>query len=173
MSNCSGKGDCLNQIGCNPSIYEKPQTPCPYNCEPKKCPNFEVCGNIEAEWCINLKGNQACLGCWSKHFNRLEFSENEECIICNETTKCVKQLNCSHKTCITCFKRCYYGEKPPPQPEFPYSEDVYQRYENNDQEILNDPKVKQWLKDLDTWDFNECKKRRQEEYLRKCPMCRQ
>ena len=148
---CSGKGDCLNQIGCNSSKYEKPETPCFHNCEPKQCPNFKVCDNIVPEWCINFKGNNACISCYYMGFKQLTFSGPEECSSCMTTTECVQHPKYTQKLCISCFKHTYCEKIPPHQPEFPYSEEIRVKYEKGDKEIEEDPLVIEWVGNMIRW----------------------
>jgi hypothetical protein len=41
----------------------------------------------------------------------LEMSNNLKCPICLEIKEYISQPICNHSLCISCFKRCYYGDE--------------------------------------------------------------
>ena len=176
MSNilCNGDGSCLQQTDYRNGYKKNDDISCEYNCQPIKCPNYLVCEHLEPQhilWCH--KG--ICMSPCAISFKRLQFFENTECPICFETTICVKQVNCEHKTCIDCFKRCHL---PPywddPQPEFPYSSDIEDDHDNdyNNPKWDRDPLIKKYREDLDKWQIEREIREESESYLKVCPLCR-
>ena len=146
---------------------------CPHNCQPTSCANGQICGTVNLpEWVTNFK-HGCCISCARQFGKVLAFVGTQECPICMDAGECVKQLNCDHYICISCFKRCYYGEDPP-QPPFPYpeQEDEYYDGDSDDPKWKNDPVIQKWWEDCDMWDDKRCRKYRSEENLRHCPLCR-
>jgi hypothetical protein len=172
--NCNGKGDCLEQTELN-SYIKSTNVSCIHDCRPVKCPNYDICGTISPQWYFDCHAG-TCRSCALSGFKFLEFLENIECEICSEMKKGVKQPNCSHTTCVDCFKRFH---KPPywddPQPEFPYSSDIESEYDENqnDRRWLNDPLIQKYKRDIDNWFNTREENERNESYLKKCPFCRQ
>jgi len=162
---CSGFGDCWESNGEN---YKYPNVICDHDCQPKNCANALVCGHYNyPEWVVNFKYG-CCIHCAREFGKVLEFSE-DECPVCLETKTCVTMLNCSHKECITCFKRATYGADPPPQPEFPFP-DRWDEYEDG---LLDDhPLIVEWNRKMDAWGREREENYESERYLRCCPLCR-
>lgn len=84
-----------------------------------KCKNYKLCKAILPDWWYECKGNYLCTNChmsfgtWGSNIGKgiLEFEDNLECPICLEKQLCVSYPRCSHKICISCFKKCmYYNE---------------------------------------------------------------
>ncbi|MFK5969594.1 MAG: hypothetical protein QM487_05670 [Candidatus Marithrix sp.] len=150
-----------------------------------KCKNFDVCGGVLPSWWYNCKGLYICTNCdcmfgtWSSGDKKytgkgeLIFSDLSECPICLKISKSVSQPRCDHTVCLSCFKRCYYGQEIK-QPPFPYSEDIQLRYEDPHTEFdINEyPLIKEWDSELDRLDDLSAIQFKNEEYLRKCPICR-
>jgi hypothetical protein len=174
---CTGLGDCLEQ-NCDRSIdsvYVKYRDViCHHDCEPVKCPNFAVCGEIGPQWYFNCHRGW-CWSCKDKFGKTLTFLEEPaECPICTEVGSCVVQPNCNHSICITCFKRTRIDGPPrEPQPPFPYP-DRDDEYNSLDApaELLRDPLVLAWNTQLEHQDLERSMRYQAEEYLRKCPLCR-
>lgn len=175
---CEGNGECLEQQ--NDGTYSENSrfndTTCTHNCKPISCPNALVCGNDRLpSWVVTIKGSGACIHCHYRFHKKLDFVETTECPICFETTTCVVQPNCSHPTCISCFKRSQYGDQTP-CPPFPYSESVQDEWNEVDD---NDPVfhtkyplARKWLEDCDKHEYIESVKWNNEKSLRVCPICR-
>jgi len=73
-------------------------------CEIIKCPNYEVC-------LVDCYQNR-CFICKLLFGKDLVFSEQTAiCDICTETNQQVKLPNCSHYTCIECFKQIYFFDE--------------------------------------------------------------
>jgi hypothetical protein len=174
---CSGSGVCLSQ-NCDPSIpsaYVKySDTTCEHNCEPVKCPNFAVCREICPKWVLSCHGGR-CLHCNMFFGKNLTFKDDpEECPVCMEVAPCVVQPNCSHSTCIACFRRCRFDGPPrEAQPPFPYPdrEDEYDDLDCPD-ELYNDPLVIAWNDELNRQDDERSLRYEAEKSLRACPLCR-
>jgi hypothetical protein len=99
---CNGTGMCLDQSGLKLFNCEK-------NCEPIKCPNFELCAALFPE-CIGFCQQNRCVNCdifWGD--KNLEFIDNPEfdCSVCLEyKNKHIKFPGCcKHSVCIDCFKK--------------------------------------------------------------------
>ena len=176
---CSGNGSCLNQK--DDLTYSEDSNHsdviCEHNCKPVSCPNGVICDNYKLpEWTIIIKKSGVCLHCDFRYHKKLNFAENTDCPICFETTTCVIQPNCTHPTCISCFKRSRYGGDRPPQPEFPYSdevEDEWDEVDDDDPEFhAKYPLVRQWLIDFQKHGIQESLNTKKEESLRVCPLCR-
>ena len=176
MQQCNGTGVCLEQtIDCN--TYDKySDFACEYNCKPVPCPNSIVCGSWLPEWLLGLKRSGVCISCDSQFHKKLDVVENTECPMCLETTTCVIQPNCIHPTCVSCFKRCRYGEPDDPEPKFPYSEEVEDEWENGGHKnalwLENHPLATKWDKDWNEWNRAMYEKFDREKNLRICPLCR-
>jgi hypothetical protein len=152
-----------------------------------KCKNYIICESLLPKWWFDCKGSYLCTNChmmfgtWgsgeNKHVGKgiLELSNNLECPICLEIDVCISQPKCEHSLCISCFKRCYYGDKNiNGEPKFPYP-DIEEEYYNDTKNIKweNDyPLIKIYNEEWNKWDDEKMKKYENEENLRKCPMCR-
>jgi hypothetical protein len=108
-------------------------------------------------------------------FKYLQFSDHEECPICLETTTCVKQLNCNHKICVDCFKRCHI---PPywndPHPQFPYDSELEDEYDSqwDYPRWRNDPLIQKYEEDWKRWESEREEREASESYLKICSICR-
>lgn len=156
-----------------------------------KCRNYEVCNEILPDWWKNCKGKWLCTNCdmmfgsWSYKNSSgenirkngkgiLNFRDDEDCVICLETKRCVSQPNCDHFLCIDCFKRCYYGDDMSDlEPPFPYPEIEDEYYEDTDNERWNEyPLIEIYQNAWNAWDDYKQMKYESEEHLRNCPICR-
>jgi len=153
------------------------------NCEEGiKCKNYIVCDGIKAKWWFNKKGQYICLGCdmdfgtWGDQVGKgvLETMENIECPICFEIKNGISQPRCDHFVCVDCFRRCYYGEERKNEPEFPYSEDIEEKYyEDPDNFNIEDfPLINLYNELHNKWDDEYEQKYDNERSLRCCPICR-
>jgi hypothetical protein len=151
-----------------------------------KCKNYIICEEVLPKWWFECKGNYLCMNChimfgtWgsgeNKHVGKghLEITDNLECPICAEVKECISQPRCNHSVCITCFKRCYYGdENIEGEPIFPYP-DIEDEYYDDRENIKweNYPLIQMYDEEWNKWDDAKNKKYNQEENLRKCPLCR-
>ena len=188
MSNiCNGDGCCLTQTNdCN--TYEKyPNVTCGYNCKAIPCPNVEICGQWGPKWYLRLRNSKVCLHCDMYFTKKLDFVEDMECPMCFETTRCVVQPNCTHVTCVDCFKRCWNGEMDTPPPKFPYPEEIEKQYykeldESPDIYAYTDiddkwhqyyPLLVEYDRQYELYNHYKDSKYISEGNLRKCPLCRQ
>ena len=77
--------------------------------------------------------------------------------------------------CISCFKRCYYGdENIEGKPIFPYP-DIEDEYDDDTENIkwVNDyPLIKIYNEELNKWDDEKTEKYENEKNLRICSICR-
>ena len=151
------------------------------------CKNYIICGAVLPEWWFDCKGNYLCMNCdimfgtWEsggiKYIGKgvLEITNNIECPICLEIKECISQPRCNHSVCISCFKRCYYGdESREGEPIFPYpdiEDDYYDDTENPKWEI-DYPLIKIYNEEWNKWDDEKNERYENEENLRSCPICR-
>ncbi len=173
---CTGNGDCLTQCGhnreCNELYHKIEDMTCEFNCEPMKCPNYLICGDISPKWYFNCHWG-TCLHCKFMFGKQkiLAFSESE-CPVCLETKQCVTLLNCEHKECVDCFKRAWYGAKTQ-QPPFPIPELEEEYYDTSDEDRWRENHlVVKWWNDIEKWEDTTSEERSREKYLRCCPLCR-
>lgn len=108
-----------------------------------KCKNHIVCGAVLPSWWYSCKEHYLCTTCdvmfgtWSSgsHVNtgkgELSILNDIECPICFETGTGVMQSRCDHCICVKCFKRCYFGSDE--KPEFPYTKDIEDYYNETDE----------------------------------------
>jgi len=150
-----------------------------------KCKNYIICGCLLPIWWFDCKGSYLCTGChiafgsWkSGHVNYsgkgiLTVSDNLECPICLEIKECISQPRCEHSACISCFKRCYFGDESG-EPTFPYSdiEDEYYDDQENPKWSNDYPLIKIYNEEWNKWDDDKIYKYENEEHLRCCPVCR-
>lgn len=172
---CEGDGKCLMQpnFGEYREDCKNPSVSCAYNCVPRKCPNFLVCGSIDPEWLLRCKRG-TCVHCDMSFGKVLTLStEDEECPICFDTKPLVQLLNCDHKVCVSCFKRCWNGPPRTGEPQFPYPEREDEYDEGGPDHPLNfDPLVIKYNRDWNRWDDEWNYRYGQENSIRKCPLCR-
>lgn len=150
-----------------------------------KCKNYELCECVLLKWWFECKGNYLCTNChmmfgtWGSGENShtgkgiLEISNNIDCPICLEVKKCISQPRCNHSLCISCFKRCYYGDNDG-EPVFPYP-DIEDEYYDDTENIkwANDyPLIKIYNEEFNKWDDEKMEKYENEHNLRLCPICR-
>lgn len=175
---CNGDGECLIQSSLAEYVKNE-DIICNFNCAPVNCPNYLIC-NEKMPLRFLMCHNGMCINCdvmfgtWRGGKGVLEIADNIECPVCLEFKKCVSQPMCDHFICIDCFKRCFFPNYGEYQPPFPYSEEIYEEYEDSpdDPKWKNDDAIKKWLIDCDAYeDYLEAKSE-QESNLRICPICR-
>lgn len=152
-----------------------------------KCKNHIICESVLPKHWFEQKGHYLCLNCdmmfgtWSSWSNAhagkgtLEISHNVECPICLEMKTCISQPRCDHSVCMNCFKRCYFGDETGKgKPIFPYSdiEDEYYEDPCNPKWESDYPLINTYNEEYNIWDHELTNKYHNEEYLRKCPLCR-
>jgi hypothetical protein len=176
---CTGLGECLEQ-NCDRSVHEiyvkSTDYTCTHNCEPVKCPNFAVCGEIGPQWLFNCHRGR-CIHCKTWFGKDLTFPEEDQyCPICFDTKPSVVQPNCTHSVCIDCFKRTRVDGPPKnPEPPFPFPEQEDKYFETGNEPsnpMYHDPLVQQYNRDWERWDNEWNYRHGMEENLRKCPLCR-
>ena len=142
-----------------------------------KCKNYMICNTILPNWWYECVGgfNYLCSNCERIFGIHLCVIDKIECPICITETKGVRLLNCDHSLCIHCFKRCYYGSPINNYPIFPYPE-IEEEYWNespcNTNKWNDYPLIQIYLEEWDECDELIQEQYRNEEYLRKCPLCR-
>jgi len=150
-----------------------------------KCKNYIICECILPTWWFDCKGSYLCTGChiafgsWKSGERTytgkgiLTVIENAECPICLEIKKCISQPRCEHSACISCFKRCYFGDESG-EPTFPYSdiEDEYYDDQKNPKWSNDYPLIKIYNEEWNKWDDDKIYKYENEEHLRCCSVCR-
>lgn len=144
-----------------------------------KCKNHILCKEILPEWWFECKGSYLCTNCDMMFgiFGGGKNSENKqecigvlkrtgnlECPICLENKECISQPRCNHSVCISCFKRCYYGEESVNEPVFPYPPDIEDEYHNDPENIKWTNEyvlINKYLEEWNKWhDENDEKKRK-------------
>lgn len=147
-----------------------------------KCKNYKVCDTILPRTWLFLQNNYLCLDCHSmfgtwdagensslgKGKGALETYNNMECPICLEIKETISQPRCNHSVCINCFKRCYYGDGNEPIFPYPDIEDEYDSDPDNSKWHIDYPLIKKYQDAMD----EKYEKYENEDYLRKCPICR-
>jgi hypothetical protein len=145
-----------------------------------KCKNYIICETLLPKDWFDMKSCYLCTDCiitFGSYNNSgkgiLEVSNNLECPICLEVTECISQPRCNHYACISCFKRCYYGDEIE-EPIFPYP-DIENEYYDDTENIkwVNDyPLIQIYNEECDKWEIENTKKYENEKNLRICPICR-
>lgn len=145
-----------------------------------KCKNYELCGEtagtVEFLECWADRRKYLCTNCiimfdsWGSSTTGLgtgtgvlQFRDDIECVICDETKRGVSQPRCSHWFCIDCFGKWFYGDG---QPQFPYSDDVEEEYNNNEDDpkwARDYPLIETYLRKWEEWETKDVKT---------CPLCR-
>lgn len=177
MHTCSGFGECLQQsLEIGIAYTKNTDILCEHNCQPLKCPNFAVCGDESQKWVYGCHGGR-CIHCNMNFRKNLTINDTpEECPICTEVSQCVVLPNCTHRLCITCFRRCYVNGPPRVgEPPFPYPEKEDEYFETGNEhtnQLYHDPLVMKWNDDWEKWDDEWNSKYRNESNLRTCPICR-
>lgn len=150
-----------------------------------KCKNYEICLEILPQWWFECKGKYLCTNCdmmfgtWSSGNYKqtgkgiLLFKDNIHCSICLEYKRGVTYPNCNHYACIDCFRRCYYGDETR-EPIFPYPDIEEEYYDDPDNPKWNIdyPLIQIYNMEHDKWLHEYEEKYTNEEFLRKCPLCR-
>ncbi len=146
-----------------------------------KCKNYIVCNSLLPDWWFDCKNSYLCTNChmmfgtWGDYVGKgvLEITKKLECPICLEIKKCISLPRCEHSVCIECFKRCYYGSEEN-EPAFPYPEieDEYDNDSENPKWNNNYPLIEIYNEEYEIWLDEKEEKYSNEEYLRKCPLCR-
>lgn len=174
---CNGNGSCLTQTtDCN-TYGKDPDFTCTHDCQPVKCPNFALCGDISPQWYLRCHGGR-CVRCKTWFEKDLTFPQEDlDCPICLETKPCVVQPNCTHVVCIECFKRMRVDGPPPiGQPQFPYPDREDEYFDHLPLQprhpLDSDPLVVKYHRDYERWEEERGRQWIAEEHLRKCPMCR-
>jgi hypothetical protein len=144
-----------------------------------KCKNYELCSSVLPEWWFDCKGHYLCINCdmmfgtWKSGKGVLKIHDSEECPICYEYNRCISYPNCNHFACITCFRRCMYGdESREGEPVFPYP-DIEDDYDNDrNLNLENYPLIKVYNEEWNKWEDDKETKYHDEKNLRKCSLCR-
>lgn len=145
-----------------------------------KCVNYALCGTDNLpNWWYECKGHYVCTQCDTDRLGIVQFS-NGECAICMEDdVTLVMHPNCSHKSCIKCFRRLISWDHDDIYPEMPYSDEVHDMYSELkdgtpecDEFLTKYPLMVKYNRDWDAAD-NELQRRYEDEgNLRCCPICR-
>ncbi len=120
---------------------------CAKNCQPIKCPNYQLCGTADPQWVLDAHRGR-CLNCDIGFGRDLTFVEvEEECTICLETQQMfINMPGCSHRFCVTCFGNIYGGNQiigtdPHVLGEGPDSPYVSEDEEDDDEAYMSDPEL--------------------------------
>jgi hypothetical protein len=153
-----------------------------------KCKNYVLCEETFPDWWYDCKGQYLCTNCdiafgtWTSGdtvktgSGILKTTENVYCPVCFETKLGISYPNCSHTACIDCMKRFFYGECIN-EPAFPYPEIEDEYYDEDDDDVRRQlktdyPLIKPHLEECRVWEEDAARVYENEEYLRKCPICR-
>ena len=137
-----------------------------------KCKNFDIwckCKYDDHPGGTRAGSKQLCVWCDMKFGKTLELVEDVECPVCLEVGTGIRQLNCSHSSCKTCFLKMNIGmwdlDTRPVEP--PHETEI----DEDGEEIvkLPNPEYEQWCVDDNQWEQNGYAK----DNTRKCPLCRQ
>ncbi len=102
--------------------YHKPDNPCPYNCEPKLCPNdknhnnmvFCTKGQLYPEWLFDCHGGN-CLYCGQLYGHGFRHTNDiKECPVCYDD-KLMTKLRCKHEICWDCWSQICHGGSDDPK----------------------------------------------------------
>ena len=109
--NCSGNGECFNNIPGTDIFYKNKR--CNKNCILKKCPNYILCKNYVPQILLD-EYYDLCYNCsiayklCGKGKGKLETYNNYDCEKCKNKTLCIEQAYCDHILCIKCFKQAHH-----------------------------------------------------------------
>ena len=135
------------------------------------CKNHIVCETILPRWWFDCKRRYLCTNCDMLFGRILEIKDAVECPICLEVKKGITLSRCTHAICITCFKRCYYGDESG-EPVFPYPEMEEYWDTPEDPKWLEYPLLQSYHQELNAWEDKKIEKYENEMHLRTCPLCR-
>ena len=99
-------------------------------------------------------------GKWQGGKGKLEAVAETECPVCLETKPGVVWPKCSHPTCATCFRRCWFGDeamieakRESTEPSFPYDSETEDEYYDNPKETkwVGDEAIAKYGRDSATW----------------------
>lgn len=169
---CSGDGSCFTQTSYG---YEKDVNyTCNHNCQLFQCPNYLVCGFAGPKWYLGCHSG-VCYSCNMNFGQKLDLSkEKEECPICYEEEFSIKMINCNHRICYICFKKCFtitYDHEDKIENPFEWIDDIsdqeiqesiYEKIENTDKYLEYEQKIENI----------RLKKQEEIEKLSKCCICR-
>jgi hypothetical protein len=142
-----------------------------------KCKNYEICDCVLPKWWFDCNGSYVCICCDVQQYGELTFINNRDCPICLDVKRSVKLPKCSHTICTDCFKRTYQGDDDynrENEPTFPYpdKEDEYYDTQEDPKWETDYPLIRIHNEAWNKWDDERQEKYNNEEYLRKCPICR-
>ena len=129
MSNCTGRGSCLRQWGCDCNeicncevekliggkrecdVWYKHEE-CPYNCNLIECPNYRYCETKYPQELLDCH-NGMCLHC-NMSFGKMKYlEEKDDCPVCFENKDMIL-ISCEkHKVCFDCWKQISKTSKIP------------------------------------------------------------
>jgi len=168
---CHGDGVCLKYVSDDIPHYTGIQYyNCKFKCQPKKCHNFIICGEMLPEHLFfNVDNSLLCPLCECNYGKLTNVNEKQECFVCFEESIGVLQ-QCGHFICATCFVKINEGGL---VPKFPES---MKQYEN---EFFDTPcgdlylrwhtypEINLYIQKYDKWS-----KRQSEKHNKLCPFCR-
>lgn len=155
-----------------------------------KCPNYRLCEMVLPVWWWEVKGHYQCTNCdiifgtWGTQVGKgaLHFENDLECPVCMNVGECVSYPRCDHKVCISCFRRCWFGDESRllPFPDFPCPDLEDEFYETSEDSKWKDiPAIREWIEEeTRISDENEIIQNAineevdRNENLRLCPLCR-
>lgn len=186
-SKCKGNGECLKPTIDN-HFYTR-LLKCRYDCEPEKCPNYKLCGEVGTERDFDYH-NGRCIHCNIAFGTALIFKDNEdnieakaeaikeseECPVCME--KCdlqVQMPSCIHYFCVACICKLHSFKQ--------FSKIEYKIPKQREIRVISVREAKELEEDLkeekeDTDDSDEenesenDEEKEEPEWNSKCPLCR-
>jgi len=143
---CEGDGSCLLRSLQHLNQYVNKEYDCPFKCEPRKCPNFEVCDSICPEWILKMN-NGVCKNCeilfglnqetesCSTTGTRLVFIDNIKCVLCGKyKDRGVKIPLGEDFICFYCFENNFFLQEMNEWSEESESEEDEDEDENEENE---------------------------------------
>lgn len=174
MLTCDGNGICFKQTS-HSGYTKNPHCVCIFDCQLARCTNFMVCEASRPSYILKCMNNK-CVDCnimfgqWCGGKGNLTFFANlDKCCIClGENKVGVSQPKCRHTICLDCFKKCYFTNVDIDEPVFPYGIDE----DPDDVKWDNDPLVIKYRDDYDIWEDEQDKLYKEQEELKRCPLCK-
>ena len=83
------------------------------------------------------------------------------------------ESNCEHYLCLQCFDNNWYAYNNIPEPQYPYSEEIYEEYyqDPEDEKWKNYPLMDVYYQQMTLWHKLKNEILDKYEPLRKCPVC--
>jgi hypothetical protein len=152
-----------------------------------KCKNHKVCNGLLPDRWYKYRDRYLCIPCEkmfgkllnpeNKNNGELVFVNNITCLQCNSQSDGVKYPKCEkekeHYLCLQCFDNNWYAYNNIPEPQYPYSEEIYEEYyqDPEDEKWKNYPLMDVYYQQMTLWHKLKNEILDKYEPLRKCPVC--